>query len=204
VTVSNARRANAANIGKKIQAGKIVSKADRIEYEEVQAALAEEKEPAPAHPLDLPTSQVADFFGVTVKCVADWHKAGCPKVRYGVSNLKAVYDWRSDNIEVRDGDSATLTELKAENLRIRNERDRALTDQVKGRLVSLEEVRSEWMKVIMEFRQASLALPVRLPPVLEGKGPDDMRATIKEHVYAMLTALARPGKHRPTAKRRKR
>lgn len=44
------------------------------------------------------TDQVADFFNVSTRTVRRWHKLGCPKLRRGKFDLKAVLGWWINNI----------------------------------------------------------------------------------------------------------
>ena len=65
--------------------------------------------------------------------------------------------------------------------------------KLKGELISLDEVRRQWVNRIIEVKTALLSLPRKIPPLLEGKEKRDMEAIIESEVRFILERFARPG-----------
>ena len=146
-------------------------------------------------------ADLARCFDVDRSMVTRWKKAGMPHEN-GVFSLSACIKWRLEQeAEAMSPKRPASEEGERALTRFRWERARmAKLERLKlqGSLIAKADIIGEWVLVYGEFRQDSLALPNKLPPLLEGKTPNEMEPVIKEHVYAMLTALARPGIHRPS------
>jgi phage terminase Nu1 subunit (DNA packaging protein) len=55
------------------------------------------------------TKELSDFFEITPQAIALWHKRGCPKVKHGQWNLKAVFDWYLIHVlDLQNGESGNL------------------------------------------------------------------------------------------------
>lgn len=143
-------------------------------------------------------ADLARCFGVDRSMVTRWKKAGMPE-NNGLFNLPECIRWRlereADAMAPKSGASTEgekwLTAFRKERARIaRIERKKA-----EGQLISKDEVISEWCKRISEVRQSLLALPVRLPTMLEGKTSVEMRPLVKAEAMRILEGYARPGKH---------
>ena len=142
---------------------------------------------------EVSTSDVCDFFGVTRETISEWTKNGMPKVATGAYHLKACFDWWCENIN-KDNDDETLTKAKRKYWTAKAEEMETKVAQTKGNLISKEEVVEQWCWRIGEFRQAMLSLPVRLPPILEGKPVREMRDIIQREAHGILEGYSREGK----------
>jgi len=146
----------------------------------------------------LTTSEIASFFDVTRHAVQKWFKAGCPKVRHGKCNLKAVFNWWLDNIaETKISDTETIQELKAEHLREKIKGERLKNEQTEGNLISLDEIKKQWSARVGVVTSGLEAFADRLPPVLEGKSKSEMKQLIKREIRELRDSYARKGKYTP-------
>ena len=66
-------------------------------------------------------------------------------------------------------------------------------NQKKGELISLADVKSQWTTRIIEVKNALLALPRKLPPLLEGKEKRDMEAIMEQELRFILERFSREG-----------
>lgn len=191
-------KAQVANIIKKAKAGKVLTAREEGIIQKYEASQK------PSNPFDIDNTGLAAFFGMTSKTICAWVKQGMPKESFGLYNLKKCFDWWCENIDDNKTESdPTITALKAENLRIKNDRERMKRDTEKGLLFPKADISSEWVKRIAEVRQGLLSLPVRLAPLVDGKTQDEIRAIIKEAVYRLLTAYSRDGRFTPPEKKGK-
>ncbi|MBF0500026.1 MAG: hypothetical protein HQM09_07835 [Candidatus Riflebacteria bacterium] len=146
-------------------------------------------------------ADLARCFGVDRSMVTRWKKAGMPETK-GVFSLPECIKWRLE----READAMapkTSASTEGEKWLTAFRRERAITARlerrkVQGSLISKSDVSSEWVKRLLELRQGLLTLPVRLPPVLEGKDVDAMRPIIKDILYKMMESYARTGQFTPT------
>lgn len=159
----------------------------------------EESQPDPARPLLLGTSEVAKFFGVTSKCVSnDWRKAGCPQVKRGTWDLKAVFDWWWENIAseraAKMGGDESLNEAKRQYWWSKAEEGQIKVTQAKEDLIPKENVYKQWAQRMAEYKNGCFGMVNGLPPLLEGKDQADMRQIIEDYVWNMFKRVTRYGK----------
>ena len=144
------------------------------------------------------TDDVAKFFEVTKKTVAQWRKAGCPQVKRGKWNLKEVFDWWWRNIgqdrAEQESSDESLNEAKRLTQWEKYRNERMKNEQLEGELISKDEVYKEWSKRMMEFKNACFNLETALPPLLEGKSQAEMRKIIYDFVWNMFDRVTRVGK----------
>ena len=194
--LTDLEKAQVANAFKKVKAGKSLTSRESALVERYEASKTQT-----ANPYDIDNTGMASFFDVTAKTICTWVKEGMPKESYGLYNLKKCFDWWCENIErTKEDNDPKITELRAENLRIKNDRERMKRDTEREMLFPKAEIADEWVKRVVEIRQGLLTLPVKLPPLLEGKPADEMRPVIKTAVYRLLEAYSRGGKFTPAKK----
>ena len=156
-------------------------------------------EPDPARPLLVGTNEVARFFGVTRKCVSnDWRKAGCPQVKYGTWDLKAVFDWWWENLAseraAKMGGDESVNEAKRQYWWSKAEREQITVSQARESLISKENVYKQWASRMAEYKNGCYGLVNSLPPLLEGKTQPEMRQIIEDYVWGMFKRITRYGK----------
>lgn len=160
------------------------------------------------NPMYIDTTSAAELFEVTPKAVIDWEKkAGVEKksfrVSHGIYHIKKLLAWWLENIH--ESKQETKGEKDSRERYWHAKADQAEIDVAIKRkeLFPKEEIAIEWAKRISEIRQGLLSLPVKLPPLLEGKTQVEMRPQIKDAVCRLLDAYARDGRFTPEKKARK-
>jgi phage terminase Nu1 subunit (DNA packaging protein) len=151
------------------------------------------------NPKALSGADLARCFGVDRAMVTRWKKAGMPENK-GLFSLPECIRWRLDREAEAVAPKSTTPEGEKWLTRFRRERARSARLErlaKQGKLLPREDLLPEWVQVYGEFRQACLSLENKLPPLVEGKGQEDIRQVIRSHTRAMLTALSRPGTNRP-------
>ena len=154
--------------------------------------------------ITLKTTELADFFGVTRKTIAEWHKAGCPQVKRGIWDLKIVHEWWFENIaKSKIPDDESLAEAKRKYWTAKAQNEELKAQYQEGKLVSWEEVTREWAKRAAEYKNGCFELENSLPPLLEGKIQSDMRKIIYEKVWSLFDRVCRTGTFCPKGKNKK-
>ena len=165
----------------------------------------DQEEPEPCNfeydeskPLLQSTPMVADFFGVTQKCVTnDWKRLGCPQVSRGIWNLKAVFQWWWENIAAEraaaEGGDASLNEAKRQYWWTRVEAEQIKIQKEKDLLLSKSEIEKGWAWRMSEYKSGCENLEHSLPPLLEGKNQAEMRKIIGDYVWNLFDRVCRTG-----------
>jgi|GEM_PF-1176015 len=153
----------------------------------------------PANPLIVSTKYIAHFFGVTSKCVSnDWRKAGCPQVKHGTWDLKAVFDWWWENIAAEKaakmGGDESINEAKRQYWWSKAEEGQIKVSQAREDLIDKDRVQKQWAQRMAEFKNACYGLINSLPPLLEGKSQAEMRKIIENYVWDIFKRVTRYGK----------
>jgi len=157
--------------------------------------------------LEVNTTSLAEFFGLTTRAIAKWHESGCPQSGRGKWNLKEVFDWWWDNIaqsraaeEFGDDSMNEAKRLywwqKAEGEKIKNE-------QLNGSLIAWVDIETEWAGRVSIVTSGLEAFADSLPPILEGKPRKQMRDIVRKRVRLLRDSYARKGKYCPQAKKGK-
>lgn len=152
----------------------------------------------------LGTGEVAKFFDVTMETMRQWHKAGCPKLKRGQWDLKAVFKWYAETILAERDTSETLQAVKQRYWRAKTEREEIRVKVEKGELFSKADVIDSWVKRVAEYKNGLYYFVDSLPPLLEGKNQREMRAVIDGLVWEMLDRVCREGTFCPATKEAKR
>jgi phage terminase Nu1 subunit (DNA packaging protein) len=150
--------------------------------------------------------EVAEFFGVALQTVKQWHagEKPCPGTR-GAYPLDGIARWRLSRQEGHDAETAAEKQrLENEKLRAQIDRLRALLARDQDRLIERETVQQSAAAL---FRRQALRLQ-RLPDELAAELPEAARAEllprIRERVRHCLQELAElpdaaPKRRRPRA-----
>jgi phage terminase Nu1 subunit (DNA packaging protein) len=132
--------------------------------------------------------EAATLLGVSTRTLRDWAKAGLgvPRNADATYNAPALAAWYCDHTrgsEFRD-QRERLAAAQAEKVETEN-RVRL------GELAEMSRVAEVWTDHISAARSRLLALPSKLPALLEGRGAPAMAALIRTEVNAALHELAR-------------
>lgn len=144
--------------------------------------------------------QLAEYLGKATRTVSYYKSKNMPVNPDGTYDLDAIDAWieartkkgigqphgeRPDSGD-KSGWEAVYKEMKARLAELE-------LQKYKGEVISLDEVRRQWVNRIIEVKTALLSLPRKLPPLLEGKEKRDMEAIIEDEVRFILERFSRPG-----------
>lgn len=151
-------------------------------------------------------------IGVSVATLAHWENDGCDieddeSVKAHVTKLqKKPKTINAEYLPLKDDEldeTPDMAFLKTSLLRTTDERDaRRLATQIKGladaekleilqsKYISMDEVKSAYIKLGSVIRAGIMRLQADLPPVLEGRTPAEMAKRIGEAADKLLTELS--------------
>lgn len=155
---------------------------------------------ASAKPLNVKAPSVAVFFGVTYSTVANWASSGMPKVAKGVYDLKACFEWWLENVYKPPTTTDGEIDSRERYWSAKADKEEMSRDQVKGSLISLPEVLSQWAWRAAELRTNLTALSSRLPQKVDGLDIHQSRAVIKKECADVLRTYCRDGRFTPAPK----
>lgn len=148
------------------------------------------------------------LFGVSERSLTEWTKEGMPVAasggrgksnQYESIDVLAWYIERQINKATVEGDFEPESAMGAALMKERTRKMAAdadiseITASVKrGDLLVKDRVRHEWSRLISDFRQAAMQLPLRLAPkLLNIQTQERVKELVKKETDAMLTALSR-------------
>ena len=192
---TKARKASAAAILRKLQAGKPATAAELRQIEDVDDAQDDGAIIRSGEALRVDVRTVAAFFGVTAMCLTKWVQIGMPKVSKGVYDLAAVFRWWQINIADQKTSSKDERQARLRYWTAHADIEETTRDQVRGAVVRAEDVGRSWGHRVSEVCGSLTALETRLPPILEGKNQDEMRELIAAEIRTIRVNHAREGEH---------
>ena len=191
----------------KIKGGQSLKPGELTVFNTLEDELREDEESKKTKSnLVVSTSDVQMFFGVSRKTVHTWNKNGCPKVKHGKYDLKAVFDWWWENIaayhtsEILD---RSMEDARRDYWQAKAEGERIKVDQLKESVVSWDKIELEWCARVGVVTAGLNAFADRLPPLLEGKSRAEMQKTIADEVWQLRDSYARKGKYSPEREKKK-
>ena len=146
--------------------------------------------------------QLAEYLGRSERTISYYKNQGMPLNPDGTYDLDAIDAW----IEARTkkgigqphgerpdpgdklGWEAVYKEMKARLAELE-------LKKFQGELISLDDVRRQWINRIIEVKTALLSLPRKIPPLLEGKEKRDMEAILEDEVRFILERFSRSDGH---------
>lgn len=157
--------------------------------------------------IEVTTKEIAEFFGITPRAVTKWHESGCPRVKRGRWNLKAVFDWWWENLAqsraVEEAGDESMNEAKRLYWWEKAKSEEIKNQKLSGALAAWDEIEQEWCARVIAVTSGLGSLEHRLPPLLEGRTRKDMQSVIREEIRTLRDAYARRGKYCPTTKTNK-
>lgn len=171
-----------------------VTKGDKRRIQEFERELDAILEPEERSNLIVDINTVAAFFSITTRNVQHWVKAGCPKLKHGTYDLKAIFDWWKKNINA-SGDSQETENVKAEYWYWQKENARLKAQQTSTELVKREEIATAWASRVAEVKAGLMSLVDRLPPLVTGKDRPEVRDIIYQEIWTLCERYARNGKY---------
>ena len=138
---------------------------------------------------------VSRFFGVSKRIINKWVRdRGCPRVKRGIYDLKAIHEWWLENIHGA-GQGSAENDAKLEYWRWKTERERISVQRMREQLLDRKEVARQWAKRVAEVTAALSILKDRLPPLVEGKKRQEISRIIEDEVWQLRETFARRGKY---------
>ena len=147
------------------------------------------------------TREVAEFFGVSNRTVQNWHNAGCPRIRRGVFDLKAVHEWWFANIaepSTKNDVGGQLYTARCEYWIAKAKRMELDAKKAEGQMLPKNEVITQWTARVIELTSGLEGLVDRLPPLLAGLSPKRMQPVIKREIRHLRETYARREEYCPT------
>lgn len=142
------------------------------------------------------TAEMVELFQVTRQTIADWVKAGLPKVGQGKFDLLPAFEWWKENINTDEQGEQTANarerywNAKAEEAEIK-------VSQTKGDLIPKGEVHQEWAWRAAELKTGLRGWASRLAPKIEGKELVELRVILRDAADELLASYCRAGKFTP-------
>ena len=97
----------------------------------------------------------------------------------------------TDSVAIRKGKADLRLKLA------RARREEFLVKQLKGNLISWEDIQTEWAKRVSVVTSGLEGLADRLPPLLEGKSREVMREILRAEVWELRNAYTTEGRYCP-------
>jgi hypothetical protein len=152
----------------------------------------------------LNSGKTAEFFGVTVKTLAQWAKEGCPKHARGWWNPKEILAWRGEATDegTKEAMSVLARKLKAEAdyKEARAESAIRQNEILEGQYMPKDEIETQWARRVIELKTGLLALGNKIAGQITD--PDirlEVERVINDEVYELLEQYARDGSYTPKA-----
>ena len=139
----------------------------------------------------IPTSFLAEIFGVSTKTLAAWAKDGCPKAERGWWPVKEVIAWRiQGSRESADLEKLSLKERKLYwegNLKKAQTENREFENGVKrGDYIEKQAVADELAAFFVAFKQAVLLLPRKIGILASASVEMDLAKEIEHEVSEVI------------------
>jgi phage terminase Nu1 subunit (DNA packaging protein) len=199
--LEQATQADLRNILAKLQRGEALSAHERKRLDDSLAKYRAQQSGVGSR-IVASQKEVAEYLGKGVRTIAYWKAKGMPVNPDGTYDLDSIDAWMDARVRKgigqphgeapesgdKRGWEAIYKEMKARIAELD-------LQERQGQLISLEEVRSQWVSRIIEVKTALLGLPRKLPPLLAGKEKRDIEAVLEAELRYILERFSRSGGH---------
>ena len=155
--------------------------------------------------MQVQTKTVSELFDVTTVTIGNWVKSGCPKVRRGTFELRAVMLWWAENIyetKIETGETDdTLKNARQRYWQAKAEKEEINIAQLRKSLIPKKELAQLWGARVTEVRQGLINLTDRLPPILVSKSQSEIRDIVHRETTQLLKIYSRESKNTPKPKK---
>lgn len=174
-----------------------LSKSARKRLATLEANLRAILEPEEKSDFIYDTAAVGRFFGVTPRTVQRWvSNRGCPRIKHGVFDLKAVHEWWLENVRGEDqNQSPEIDEAKREYWTWKAKKEKISVQKLRDELMDKKEIATQWSLRVGEITAALNTLKDRLTPTLVGKPREEIAEIIEEEVRLLRSTFARRDKY---------
>ena len=142
----------------------------------------------------LQTGDILHIWGITEAALRKWKKAGCPKEKRGLWDIKKVLEWWLANIYDIKEDTKSLKDVKLKYWTARAQGEEIKVAITRKQLILSEDVKIQWAMRMAEVASGLETLSVRLPALLEGKTQNAMRKIIDQEQRKIRDNFCRTGK----------
>jgi terminase small subunit / prophage DNA-packing protein len=145
--------------------------------------------------MELSTKQLSDLFQVSDRTIRSWATRGMPRKAPGrFEGLEAVR-WYAENIFIPEAAESRdlLSKAEAERLmlNLKAELLQVEVDREKGKLVPLEEVKADWIRIAQAVKTTLYGIPFRLAAIIATvDNENEIRKMIKSEVNRALTEIS--------------
>ena len=141
----------------------------------------------------LTTKQTLFVFSISRETLRRWTEKGCPRIDRGKFDLKAVIQWRDENILGNGNDEMKKARLRREKAKAKHEE--LITSEMERSLIPRAQAYAWLGQMISESRAVFLQIPYRLMDCLAIESdPKAVFSILKREIYDGLNRLGRGGK----------
>ena len=144
------------------------------------------------------TYQITDLVGIDKSTLTRWKRLGVDEANVGRNqwDVKAFVSWWADNIRsaASGEENTTLNDERLRYERARADKMELQVSLMKGETKPIEDVHREWAARIAVVVNGLTIYQDRLPPLLEGKSRNQMRAIIKKENHRLREWYVKQGK----------
>jgi hypothetical protein len=173
-----------------------INKRDKRRILELEHAFSLVLEPEERSDFTTDVHGVASFFGVSIRTIQAWCKRGCPKLKRGLYDLKAVYTWWV-GVFCRGEDSAQIEDVKLEYWREKTMRERIKRKQDECSLIPLSEAEALQAETVQVTVSSLNNWKNRLPPLIEMRPRAEIIEVMEREIYDFRERMYRIGSYAP-------
>jgi len=196
--IDSGKKAIVREILRKISEGEALKSHEVSTLKEFEAEIKARKA-GPGRRLVSTQKELAEYLGRSIRSVGYYINRGLPVNPDGAYDLDAVDAWFEEQNQNGKGlphgrpESGDKTGWNAIEREFKAKFAEWKYNEAVGNSIPRTKVITFWIQRIVEVKAKLLALPRKLPPLLEGKEKRDMEAILFDEIYDILTQFARPG-----------
>lgn len=137
-------------------------------------------------------AELAQIMGVSKQTISAWQEEGLPVATRGVRGRPNSYDTAKVVKWFAARESGKSEETQKDRLsRVQADRIEMEMAHQRGELVPAAEIAPAWSGIVIAVRQALLAIPAGVAPLLaQADGQDEIRTLLEEAIADALTKLS--------------
>lgn len=141
------------------------------------------------------SKNLSEIFQVTPKTITLWVRGGCPKIKRGTFDIRAVLLWWAENIYLPkmaagQGDES-LKAARQKYWSAKAKREKIQVQKLEGELVSAADVKHQAFTCARQVRDSILNVPYRVGPILAAqRDPQKIETILNKELSQALEQLA--------------
>ncbi len=133
--------------------------------------------------------ELRSYWGITLSTLSQYVLEGMPKIADNVYDLVECWQWKDRLQEERSGRTA-LTFEQTRHARAQADLKEVTLAKERGEIMTLDEVKNIWSKLILAFKGKILILPTKLPSRIAAcQNQNEVRELLDEACRECLTEL---------------